>query len=88
MILHVFECSECQSEQKHVTSTPSPMGLSYLSECIRCKEMRTFSFVRESNRNRDWYTNTLIQIKKKRELEQLNEARKRKKALTIKKASN
>ena len=66
MILHVFECSECQHQQKHVTSTPTPLGLSYMSECLACKQMRTFSFVREGNRKEDWYSNILLQVKRKR----------------------
>ncbi len=86
--LHVFECSKCQHEQKHVTSTPSPMGLSYSSVCERCNEMRTFSFVREGDRRRDWYENTLIQIKKKKERDRLLETQKRKAGRSIKKASN
>lgn len=66
MILHIFECSKCKRQQKHVTSTPSPLGLSYLSECATCKNMRTFSFVREGNRNEDWYTSTLKQVEHKK----------------------
>ncbi len=66
MILHVFACSDCNTEQKHVTSTPTPLGLSYMSECLRCKKIRTFSFVREGNRKEDWYSNTLRQIQRKR----------------------
>ncbi len=66
MILHVFECSECHYEQKHVTSTPTPLGLSYMSECIPCKKIQTFSFVREGNRKEDWYSNILLQVKRKR----------------------
>jgi hypothetical protein len=77
MILHVFECSECQNEQKHVTSTPTPLGLSYMSDCIQCKEVRTFSFVREGNRREDWYSNILSQTKKKRDRSQLNKARRK-----------
>lgn len=66
MRLHIFECSECQYQQKHVTSTPSPLGLSYMSDCMHCKKIQTFSFVRVGNRKEDWYTNTLIQIERKR----------------------
>jgi hypothetical protein len=66
MVLQIFESSECHHQQKHVTSTPTPLGLSYMSECIPCKKMRTFSFVREGNRKEDWYSNTLRQIKRKK----------------------
>jgi hypothetical protein len=79
MILHVFECSSCQAEQKHVTSTPTPLGLSYMSECLHCKKIQTFSFVREGNRKEDWYANTLLQIKKKREAQRSKAKRKNKK---------
>ncbi len=67
MILHIFECSECRSLQKHVTSTPSPLELSYMSDCIPCKKLQTFSFVREGNRKEDWYSNILLQVKRKRD---------------------
>ena len=87
-MLHVFECSVCRHEQKHVTSTPSPMGLSYSSKCEHCKEVKTFNFIRESERKRDWYKSTLIQIKQKQEQDRLRESRKRKAGHTIiKKAS-
>ena len=66
MILHVFACSHCHHAQKHVTSTPTPLGLSYMSECNHCKQTRTFTFVREGNRKEDWYSNTLLQIKRKK----------------------
>ena len=72
--LHVFECSECQHEQKHVTSTPSPLGLSYSSVCENCKAKRTFSFVREGKRKKDWYTNTLTQLKKKQEKDRFGDS--------------
>jgi hypothetical protein len=72
--LHVFACSECQYEQKHVTSTPSPMGLSYSSVCEDCKVKRTFRFVREGKRKKDWYKNTLSQVKKKQEKERFDDS--------------
>jgi hypothetical protein len=77
MILHVFECSECQYEQKHVTSTPTPLGLSYMSECIPCKKIQTFSFVREGNRKEDWYSNTLLQVKRKMDGDKSNKSRRK-----------
>jgi hypothetical protein len=77
MILHVFECSGCQYEQKHVTSTPTPLGLSYMSECIQCKKIQTFSFVREGNRKEDWYSNILIQVNRKRAGDLSNKARRK-----------
>ncbi len=66
MVLHIFECSECRSLQKHVTSTPTPLGLSYMSDCLYCKKICTFSFIREGNRKEDWYSNTLRQINRKK----------------------
>jgi hypothetical protein len=63
MILHIFECSECQRQQKHVT--PIPLGLSYMSECATCNQMRTYKFVREGNRKEDWYSNILRQVNRK-----------------------
>ncbi len=66
MVLHIFESSECHHQQKHVTSTPSPLELSYMSECIPCKKMRIFRFLREGNRKEDWYANILRQVQRKR----------------------
>jgi hypothetical protein len=63
------------------------MGLSYSSVCDRCKELRTFSFVREGDRRRDWYENTLIEIKKKKDSNRLKESSRRKAGHTIKKMS-
>ena len=77
MILHIFECSKCQRQQKHVTSTPSPLGLSYMSECATCDKISTFEFVREGNRKEDWYTNTLRQINKKKSENQSDKARRK-----------
>jgi len=37
-----------------------------MSECNHCKQTRTFTFVREGNRKEDWYSNTLLQIKRKK----------------------
>jgi hypothetical protein len=54
MILHIFECKKCQRQQKHVTSSPNPMGLIYELECATCNKMRTFQFVREENRKEGW----------------------------------
>jgi hypothetical protein len=54
------------------------MGLSYSSVCDRCKEVKTFSFIREGDRKRDWYENTLIQIKRKKEIDRLKESKRRK----------
>ena len=61
------------------------MGLAYSSMCDHCKELRTFSFVREGDRRRDWYENTLIQIKKKQERDRREAAQKRKRGHTVKK---
>ena len=77
MILHIFECSKCQRQQKHVTSTPSPLGLSYMSECATCDKVRTFKFIREGNRKEDWYTNTLLQVKRKQSENQSDKARRK-----------
>ncbi|MBT3509895.1 MAG: hypothetical protein HN472_10195 [Nitrospina sp.] len=77
MILHIFECSKCQRQQKHVTSTPSPLGLSYMSECATCNKIQTFKFIREGNRKEDWYTNTLRQINKKKSENQSDKARRK-----------
>ncbi len=66
MILHIFECSKCQRQQKHVTSTPSPLGLSYMSDCATCDQVMTFKFIREGNRKEDWYSNILRQVQRKR----------------------
>jgi len=38
-----------------------------MSECIPCKKIQTFSFVREGNRKEDWYSNILLQVKRKRD---------------------
>ena len=77
MILHVFACSTCHHEQKHVTSTPTPLGLSYMSDCNNCKNIRTFTFVREGTGKEDWYSNTLIQVKRKRDQQKLKKAKKK-----------
>ena len=63
MILHIFECSGCQRQQKHVT--PIPLRLSYMSECATCNQMRTYKFVGEGNRKEDWYSNILRQVDRK-----------------------
>mgnify|MGYP006434972121 CR=1 FL=1 len=63
MILHIFECSGCQRQQKHVT--PILLRLSYMSECATCNQMRTYKFVREGNRKEDWYSNILRQVNRK-----------------------
>jgi hypothetical protein len=86
MILHVFECTDCHHAQKHVTSTPTPLGLSYMSECLQCKKIRTFSFVREGNRKEDWYSNILKQVNRKKHENQSYEP-KRKDDKTVKVAS-
>ena len=65
MILHIFECEKCQRQQQHVTSTLTPLGLSYKLECATCNKMRTFQFVREENRKEDWYSNILRQVNRK-----------------------
>jgi hypothetical protein len=65
MILHIFECKKCQRQQKHVTSTPTHLGLSYNFECATCDKMRTFQFVREVNRKEDWYLNIPRQLNRK-----------------------
>jgi len=64
------------------------MGLSYSSVCERCKEVKSFNFIRESERKRDWYENTLIQIKRKKEIDRLKESKRRKAGHTIKKMSS
>jgi hypothetical protein len=61
MILHIFECANCHRQQKHVTSSHNPMELSYISECATCNKIRTFKFIREGNREEDWYSNILRQ---------------------------
>ncbi|MBC8285926.1 MAG: hypothetical protein H8E42_00475 [Nitrospinae bacterium] len=66
MILHIFECIKCQRQQKHVTSTPTPLGLSYMSECATCDKIQSFEFVREGNRKEDWYSNILRQVQRKK----------------------
>jgi hypothetical protein len=50
------------------------MGLSYSSVCEKCKEKRTFSFVREGQRKTDWYKNTLVQVRKKQEKERFGDS--------------
>ena len=85
MELHVLACSECQHEQKHVTTTPCPMGLSYSSECEQCEKMRTFKFVYVGKRKADWYKNTLVQVKKMKERNRLKESKRRKSDQVIKK---
>jgi hypothetical protein len=65
MILHIFECKKCQRQQKHITSAPTPLALSNMSECATCDKMRTFQFVREENRKEDWYSNILRQVNRK-----------------------
>ena len=65
MILHIFECKKCQRQQKHITSAPTPLALSNMSECATCDKMRTFQFVREENRKEDWYSNILQQVNRK-----------------------
>jgi hypothetical protein len=47
--------------------------------------VRTFSFVREGDRRRDWYENTLIQVKKKQERERLKKSQRRMRGQKIKK---
>jgi hypothetical protein len=65
MILHIFECTKCQRQQKHITSGPTPLALSNISECATCGKMRTFQFVREENQKEDWYSNILRQVNRK-----------------------
>ena len=50
------------------------MGLSYSSVCEDCKVKRTFRFVREGKRKKDWYKNTLSQVKKKQEKERFDDS--------------
>ena len=77
MILHIFECSHCQRQQKHVTSTPTPLGLSYMSECATCKKVRTYKFIREGNRKEDWYSNILKQVQRKQSSVHVNKHRRK-----------
>ncbi|MBC8288537.1 MAG: hypothetical protein H8E42_13785 [Nitrospinae bacterium] len=48
-----------------------------MSECTSCKEMRTFAFVREGNRKEDWYSNTLLQVKRKKDKNPSNKSRRK-----------
>ncbi len=66
MKLHIFACTECKHTQKHVTSTPTPLGLAYTAECTSCEKLRTFEFIREGNRKEDWYANTYLQYNKQK----------------------
>jgi hypothetical protein len=63
------------------------MGLAYSSVCEKCEELKTFTFVREGDRKKDWYENTLLQVKKKQEQDRLKISQRRKAGHTIKKIS-
>jgi hypothetical protein len=65
MILHIFECTYCQRQQKHITSAHTPLELSYMTECSSCKKIRTYKFVREGNREEDWHSNIMLQVQHK-----------------------
>jgi hypothetical protein len=65
MNLHIFECEKCKRQQKHVTSTLTPLALSNISECATCDKIRTFQFVREGNLKEDWHSNILRQVNQK-----------------------
>ncbi len=77
MGLVIFECSECQNEQKCATSTPYPFGLTYKSECFNCKKNRVFNFVREKDMTNNWFSNILIKNKRRRKEDLLCKTKKR-----------
>ncbi|MBT5375260.1 MAG: hypothetical protein HOL15_00430 [Nitrospinaceae bacterium] len=56
-----------------------PWGFPICQNACIAKKIQTFSFVREGNRKEDWYANTLLQIKKKRQAQQSKAKRKNKK---------
>ena len=65
MNLHIFECKKCQRQQKHITSSTTPLALSNKSECATCDKMQTFQFVREEDQKEDWHSNILRQVNRK-----------------------
>ena len=78
MPLFVFECEGCQGEIKHVTS--APLTNSYLEDCVSCKQRMSFKFVREGNRENDWFANILIQNRRRRDGDLLYKTKKKKKS--------
>jgi hypothetical protein len=49
--------------------------------------MRTFKFIHVGKRKRDWYKNTLVQVKRIQERNRLKESQRRKGDQTIKKVA-
>ncbi len=89
MPLYVFECEKCGHELKHLTS--AALNSSYSEDCKTCNDRTTFKFVREGNREQDWFSNILINNKRRRPGDHLyttKESRKKSKSQPpLKKAS-
>lgn len=69
MPLYVYECEVCKWVIKHVT-TSAPFD-KYSSQCPTCNQVKVFNFVRAGNKEQDWFSNILINNRRRRDGDQL-----------------